>query len=303
MMRRFLARVLRRMAYAVDPPAPLLQPASGAEIDGVKHDLLMPKYLYTSPLDYDLESHPPKYDPPVFLPGEELPIPPPRCRPGYSPDDDQFYLKWGKDDHDFIIEIIRKHRRIERGLSVLDWGCSSGRVLRHFYTSEHKTLGWHPHGTDIQAYLVEWMRQNFPREIEVLSASTLPHLPYKDDSLDVIYGISVFTHTKYLWDAWLSEFRRVLRPGGLVIQTVQCEYAWRFYHENRHLDWVQAGHPAWMLEQPRMANAYFLYGDAFVSQTFFQEETIKRYWGRIMEVVDFLPPRAGQYQNWIVLRA
>jgi hypothetical protein len=52
-----------------------------------------------------------------------------------------------------------------------------------------------------------------------------------------------------------------------------------------------------------MANAYFLYGDAFISQTFFKEETIKRYWGRIIEVVDFLPPRDGQYQNWIVLRA
>lgn len=176
-------------------------------------------------------------------------------------------------------------------------------MLRHFYNNEHKTLGWKLHGSDIQAYLVEWMRQHFPREIEVLSASTFPRLPYKDDSLDVIYGISVFTHTKYLWDAWLSEFRRVLRPGGLAIQTVQCEHAWRFYHKNRHLDWVQAGHPRSMLDQRQMSEDYFLYGDAFISQTFFKEETIKRYWGRIMEVVDFLPPLKGQYQNWIVLRA
>jgi hypothetical protein len=27
-----------------------------------------------------------------------------------------------------------------------------------------------------------------------------------------------------------------------------------------------------------------------------------RYWGRIMEIVDFLPPREGQYQNWVVMR-
>ncbi len=57
-----------------------------------------------------------------------------------------------------------------------------------------------------------------------------------------------------------------------------------------------------MIEQPQMASAYFLYGDAFLSQTFFKEEAIKRYWGRIIEVVDFLPPRKGQYQNWIVRR-
>ena len=104
-MRRFVARLLRRIAYVVDLPSPQ-QVEPSDDIAAIKHDLLMPKYLYTSPLDYDIESHPPKYDPPVFLPGEELPIPPPKCRPGYSPDDDMVYLKWGKDDHDFIIEMF-----------------------------------------------------------------------------------------------------------------------------------------------------------------------------------------------------
>ena len=190
-MRRFVARLLRRIAYAVDLPSPL-RADPGDDIAAIKHDLLMPKYLYTSPLDDEIESHMPKYDPAIFLPGEEPPIPPPECRPGYSPYDEELYLRWGKEDHDFIIEIIRKHRGVERGLWILDWVCSSGRVLRHFYANEHKTLGWRLYGTDIQAYLVEWRRQSFPREIEVLSASTLPHLPYKDDSFDVIYGISSF---------------------------------------------------------------------------------------------------------------
>src|SRR5262249_38194416 len=112
-----------------------------------------------------------------------------------------------------------------------------------------------------------------------------------------------FTHTKYLWDMWLAEFRRVLKPGGLCIQTIQCEYAWQFYHQHRGEEWVSKGHPASMLEQPTMDRDFFFYGDAFVSQTFYKEDTLKRYWGRYMKVVDFLPPPpVFHYQNWVVLK-
>jgi hypothetical protein len=101
---------------------------------------------------------------------------------------------------------------------------------------------------------------------------------------------------------WLAEFRRVLKPGGLCIQTVQCESAWKFYHENRNLDWVRQGHPWSMLEKPELDEDFFFYGDAFISQIFYREETVKRYWGRYMEIVEFLPPPKSSYQNWIVLK-
>ena len=157
-------------------------------------------------------------------------------------------------------------------------------------------------GIDIQARLVEWMRRYFPREINVHCGTTLPHLPYPDNSIDVIYGISVFTHTKYLWDTWLMEFKRVLKPGGLCMQSVQCETAWEYYHANRHEKWIQDGHPATMLREPRMTQDYLFYGDPSVSQAFYQQKVIVDFWGRYMEVVDFLPPPAFSYQNWIVLK-
>jgi SAM-dependent methyltransferase len=273
-----------------------------AEVAQLKHEIMMPKYQYSVPMDYSTESWPPDYDPPIHMSGVELPIPPADVRPGYSPEDDQEYIEWGKDDHDFILGLIKKHRGLHRDMTILDWGCSSGRVLRHF-RAEHQSLGWRLHGTDIQTYLVEWLRQNFPPEFAVISGSTFPHLPYKDESLDVIYGISVFTHTKYLWDFWLTEFQRVLKPGGLCIQTFQCEEAWRFYHKNRHVDWVRAAHPQCMLSQTELDQDYFLFGDVNVSQIFFKEEVLKRYWGRIMELVDFQPPQKRGFQNWVVLRA
>jgi SAM-dependent methyltransferase len=286
-------------------PAPIVEEeptVPAAQIERIEHELHMPKYLFHQPMDGGTESHAPEYPAPVIVPGEPFPLPPAVCRPGYAPDDDALYLKWGKSDHDVIMSLIRKHHGVERDMTILDFGCSSGRVLRQFY-KEQQELGWKLKGTDIQAYLVEWMRRYFPDDIEVMCGSTYPHLPFKDGSVDVIFGISVFTHTKYLWDMWLAEFTRVLKPGGLVMQSVQCEAAWRFYHEHRNEGWVKAGHPASMLEKPELDEDFFLFGDGLVSQTFFKEAVIKKYWGRYLDIVDFLPPPAYSYQNWIVGRA
>lgn len=270
--------------------------------EALKHDITMPKYLYHSPLDYSTESHAPNYGPPVIVEGEDLPVPPPECRPGYSPVDHHDYLRWGRSDANFIRQIIAKHGNLNKtDLEILDWGCSSGRVLRHFYT-EQKQLGWRLHGIDIQAYLVEWMRQYLPGDFDVFCGSTIPHLPFRDSSLDVIYGISVFTHTKYLWDAWLCEFRRVLKPNGLCLMTVQCETAWKFYHQNRHLDWVNQNHPKCMLMKPEMNEDFFFFGDGFISQNFFKSKVVKNHFGRYLKVVDFLDPPDRSFQNWIVMK-
>lgn len=292
MQRKFLKWLKQTVVRWTGLPSPLA---------GVRRDLLMPKYFYHFPLDCDLESHAPVYPPSIKIEGEPLPVPPPECRLNYAVNDDRHYLNWGRSDHDVVMSLVRKHRGIDNDMSILDWGCSSGRVLRHFY-QEHQSHGWKLYGIDIQANLVEWMRQNFPREFHVVCGSAFPHLPYRDNSLDVIYAVSVFSHTKYLWDFWLTEFKRVLKPNGLCLLTVQCETAWKYYHENRHVDWVKAGHPQEMLEKPEIDENFFFYGDPFTSQTFYKEETVKQYWGRYLDVVDFVPPPEFSFQNWIVLK-
>jgi SAM-dependent methyltransferase len=47
-----------------------------------------------------------------------------------------------------------------------------------------------------------------------------PPLPYADNSFDVVFGLSVLTHlNETSLRAWLKEFRRVLKPGGILAQT------------------------------------------------------------------------------------
>jgi SAM-dependent methyltransferase len=272
-----------------------------AMIDSLRHELRFSKHFFHWPIDFDLESYPPDLGTPVFLEGEALPIPPADYRPGYSPDDDRKYVEWGKSDHDHICDIIKRNYSIQDGLTILDFGCSSGRVLRHFL-AEQQSRNWKLIGIDIQARLIEWMRRHFPKEIRVLCGTGMPHLPFEDNSIDAIYGISVFTHTKYQWDTWLAEFKRVLKPGGLCMQSVQCEAAWEYYHQHRNEKWVADGHPQSMLEQPQMKQDYLCYGDPSVSQTFFKRDVLVEFWSRYMDVVEFLPPPAFSYQNWIVVR-
>jgi SAM-dependent methyltransferase len=50
------------------------------------------------------------------------------------------------------------------------------------------------------------------------SRADMAHLPYQDASFDVIYCISVLEHTRN-YPEIVSEFQRVLKPGGLLVLT------------------------------------------------------------------------------------
>ena len=47
-----------------------------------------------------------------------------------------------------------------------------------------------------------------------------PPLPFAEDSIDVLYSISIFTHLRPEDQArWATDIRRVLRPGGTALLT------------------------------------------------------------------------------------
>lgn len=264
---------------------------------------VMPRFAYHQPLDYLADTFPAVFDPIESRDGR-LPVPGPNDRMGYSPHNTDEYLETGKYDHDLVLGIVDEHHRAEASgdFRLLDFGCSSGRVLRHF-DAERQARGWRLHGVDIQAKPIQWLREHFPREFEVSTVSAMPHLPYEDASMDVIYGISVFTHIKYLWDQWLLELRRVLKPGGLLVQTIHTENAWRFYFDNQHLDWVKNNHSPRMLQTRDMPVPYFYFGDIAVSQVFWTADTVRSYWSRYLDVLEVRPPPPRfSFQDWVICR-
>jgi SAM-dependent methyltransferase len=100
--------------------------------------------------------------------------------------------------------------------AILDFGCGCGRVIRHL--SDLRSTAFH--GTDYNERLVGWCKANLPFanfNVNPLEAS----LPYADESFDLVYGLSVFTHLdESLQRRWLAELLRVLRPGAFLYLTL-----------------------------------------------------------------------------------
>ncbi len=219
------------------------------------------------PMDAQESTYPPRFDPPVIVDGEPLPLPPASLRPGYAPDDDALYLRWGKFDHDFILDIASRYLDIQQPLRILDFGCSSGRVLRHFETER----------------------------------VVLPILPFEDNYFDIIFGISVFTHIKYLWDGWLCELRRCLKPGGLCLQTVHCEEAWSLFARG-DADWQINGVPDYVREHREMDVDYLFFNKSTTSNTFYKRSVVENLFGRYMPVREILDPPEFSFQHWVVMQ-
>jgi len=268
---------------------------------------VMPRFGFHQPLDYATLTPPPEFEAPSVDPATSLLVPSGADRFGYATGDTTRYLEWGRTDHKELRAVFDRYSGFSpgdgssRGVRILDFGCSSGRVLRHFY-EEHRELNWALYGCDVQAKAVEWMRRYLPLPFKVVCTSTLPHLPFPDQFFDFIYGFSVFTHIKYHWDAWLLELKRVLKPRGIMMQTIHAENAWRFYAEHKNEDWVRAGVSARVYDVPEMDVEYLLCGDVGVSQVFWRKEVVREYWGRYLEILEVRDPPQFSFQDWVVCR-
>jgi SAM-dependent methyltransferase len=109
----------------------------------------------------------------------------------------------------------------DRLRNVLDVGCGTGRSL----------LGWHVDdptraltGADINPELIGWASHALPEVASWIVSRVEPPLPLPDASFDLIQLASVFTHLPLsMQRAWLSELRRLVRPGGAVVITLHGE--------------------------------------------------------------------------------
>lgn len=128
--------------------------------------------------------------------------------------DGDWFLRSGRAAYD----AITAHVPVQDTDAVLDFGCGCGRVLR-YWSGHPGTVA----GCDRDAGGVAWCRDNlsFAR---VDGNGLAPPLGYADESFDLVYALSVFTHlTEALQGAWRDELHRVLRPGGRLLLTTHGE--------------------------------------------------------------------------------
>lgn len=102
--------------------------------------------------------------------------------------------------------------------SVLDFGCGSGRVIRHLPGSVSES--W---GSDIDPRCIDWNDRHLSPPASFVVNGETPPLPFPAAKFDLVYALSVFTHISTHWPAWLLELDRVLAPGGLLVATLMSE--------------------------------------------------------------------------------
>lgn len=193
---------------------------------------------------------------------------------------------------------------------VLDFGCGWGRVIRFFVkdVDEGELLG-----TDYNQALIDYCVGSDPW-CTFSRNEARPPLPFADGQLGYVYAYSVFSHfSEEMHLSWLSEFRRVLRPGGALALTVRPR---RFIE---HCQRVRAGEATSeaaatvrMFPDADAALAaydrgefchtpYYATGaDSWWGEACIPREYIQREWGRLFEVVEFVD---GLRQHVVFLRA
>jgi len=103
--------------------------------------------------------------------------------------------------------------------AILDFGCGCGRMTRWLSDLSRPQI----HACDYNPELAEWCDANLGF-VRVRTTDLNPPLPYGDGSFDFLYAYSVLTHlSTELAGQWLAEFRRLVRPGGLIWFTVHGE--------------------------------------------------------------------------------
>ena len=118
-----------------------------------------------------------------------------------------------RDEGDFVFvpERVPLFRAaIGNGKRVLDLGCRSGALTRHFLEGNSVV------GLDVDAAALE---KAAALGIEPVQANVEEPLPFEGASFDAVVAGELLEHLQFP-DALVAEIGRVLKPGGVVVGSV-----------------------------------------------------------------------------------
>jgi SAM-dependent methyltransferase len=231
------------------------------------------------------------------------PIPGPTLRHRVAGD---YRIEWfhasGRETRDAFENALSTVGKSHEDFSaILDFGAGCGRVLRWI---ENWGQGRELHGVDIDPPAIWWCKRHI-RFARVQRTSALPPLPFGGGRFDFVYSHSVFTHLDAAYqDLWLSELRRVTRPGAILLLTVSGDASWqRFFASNPE-------HPG-MLEyrRQREENGWlFVSNDDwsgifpdFYHSMFHTRSYVERHWSQFFVVRNYLETAMLGLQDILVL--
>lgn len=248
---------------------------------------------------------------------DPYPLPTTDDREGYQGNRHRDYWLNGLRDYLLLLQRLAEHNvQLAAKDRIVDLGCASGRVLRHFACQlaadrEAELDLW---GIDVNLSHIEWIESYLPPWLKALQNHALPHLPLEDRSVKLLYGFSVFTHVDEFELAWLAELRRVLAPGGVAYLTIHSDRTWAkmterdpIYQALMQMQHTASGAP---ITRAVLAAPFSGGRASFVARgidrvydknVFHSTAYIQRAWGRFLEIEQIWPAGAG-YQDVVLLR-
>jgi len=193
-------------------------------------------------------------------------------------------------------------RPLESMDAVLDFGCGWGRISRCFLRDipEGKL-----YGCDVIPHVVKLCKETIPC-YNFIENQAFPPTSFADESFDLIYSFSVFSHlSESAHKAWLDEFHRIMKTGGILVQTTRPRDFIRI--------WPQLPYTGGEVVVDKLLREYdegkFIHlpgggGDIlaenFYGETAIPERYIRREWTKKFRIEKIVSPSSHIDQNVII---
>jgi SAM-dependent methyltransferase len=246
--------------------------------------------------------------------------------PGMPPDDVQLLFTGDKgvpvlreafSAYTLFRDLYESHvGHIGDAAAILDFGCGWGRIIRFFLKDVHPSCLF---GADPSEEAIDLCRSgNKWCSFELTPIKPPTH--FRDDTFDLIYSFSVFSHlSEEAQQLWLMELRRILKPGGLLIATTRgrefiehCA-AIRKRKDLPLLHWGPRSSAAAFLNTEQSLSEFdkgeYCFSQlghegvmSYWGETAIPKEYVEDHWGRLFSVLEYVDDRSRCTQNVIVVR-
>jgi SAM-dependent methyltransferase len=189
---------------------------------------------------------------------------------------------------------------------ALDFGCSSGRVVR-VLAAAYPDAGWH--GCDPNDGAITWASHALPG-VDFFVSGDEPPLALPDASLDLACAISIWSHFEPdLGLRWFEEMHRLIRPGGHLVCTTHglasiehyVKLGLRSTRQSTEIAAALYARGSWYAPEFGATGDWGVvnpaWGTAFLSAEWMLAKLLPRW-----RVVEFAPGRNQENQDVYVLR-